>query len=772
MKLYRKLVALCLTAALAAGMAITASASASITVSVNGTVCDVSAYVNSDDRTMVPVEIADSLGLTYTVSGSSVTFTGNGVSQTYTVGTAVGDTAPALVDGKIYVPFYHLAQVFGYAVTWDGSSNMAGATSLGITAISLDQYDIASIKTSKEPNRLALTGYFSKEITYTYNGQEQTRSAKLYIAPGAPIATYTTAIAIPDGVNTWDFLQKSGWIDYANESQEALFILEPGQDGWGEYDAEYSYIDAAMTWLITPQVNNTAITSNYGIFYVVGYGQQSSALEAWCASHPLRTIAQAYVNTSGAPTQKLNEIGKTAALEVGRTNMVIEEDIKMTYSDITIPTWYAVSNTASVASLEYWKNANDVLENPVVSGNSTIYYQKQDSERWMTTLWNKIFASDPDTYGPYGLSQVVVNSYTGPVDYVSYTNEIIQFLTQYLSYDTSTEYNKQLSVRADWDKLGVQTVVTEVNAVKGNTKREYIIYAPDGYDQPYGDNGAPLVLVEAGAGTTDKNFFNASQWWQVAQKNNFVVVFLCEDNNSPTTVTYKDFDIFMDKVVEEVTAAYHIDTSRIYLSGHSAGSAATQSVGILYPQEYAALATTSAIPNMNDVPSAFGGMFGGAARDYSGPSNEKVPVFFMYGEGDRPELHDGIWHSNHTDSEYYSEIDTTIEDLTKYHLNCWGLSMGEEGTTTCDEYNYESTIPQDAQHGYESWIWSTDIDDTSVPVYCVSRMQNIGHTNSNTQFDLLWDFLEHYRVDENGTRYYSASAFEEDDSVVIAEVNP
>ena len=80
MKLYRKLVALCLTAALAAGMAITASASASITVSVNGTVCDVSAYVNSDDRTMVPVEIADSLGLTYTVSGSSVTFTGNGVS--------------------------------------------------------------------------------------------------------------------------------------------------------------------------------------------------------------------------------------------------------------------------------------------------------------------------------------------------------------------------------------------------------------------------------------------------------------------------------------------------------------------------------------------------------------------------------------------------------------------------------------------------------------------------------------------------------------------
>ena len=35
----------------------------------------------------------------------------------------------------------------------------------------------------------------------------------------------------------------------------------------------------------------------------------------------------------------------------------------------------------------------------------------------------------------------------------------------------------------------------------------------------------------------------------------------------------------------------------------------------------------------------------------------------------------------------------------------------------------------------------------------------------------MWDFLEHYRVDTNDdgtvTRYYSASAFAEDDAVVI-----
>ena len=33
--------------------------------------------------------------------------------------------------------------------------------------------------------------------------------------------------------------------------------------------------------------------------------------------------------------------------------------------------------------------------------------------------------------------------------------------------------------------------------------------------------------------------------------------------------------------------------------------------------------------------------------------------------------------------------------------------------------------------------------------------------------NLLWDYMEHFRLDENGKRWYSASAFEEDDAVLI-----
>ena len=45
----------------------------------------------------------------HSVQGNSVTFTAGGISQTYTVGEAAGDTVPAMVNGTIYVPFYHLA---------------------------------------------------------------------------------------------------------------------------------------------------------------------------------------------------------------------------------------------------------------------------------------------------------------------------------------------------------------------------------------------------------------------------------------------------------------------------------------------------------------------------------------------------------------------------------------------------------------------------------------------------------------------------------------
>ena len=162
MKLYRKLAALGLAAAMAVGMAVTASAASPVTVTVNGADVTASAYINDDWRTMVSTDIADDLGLTSTVSGSSVTFTDGTTSQTYTVDTAVGGTAPELTDGVIYVPFAHLAQAFGYTVAWNAATGVASAQE---AAAALTVADIASIQAFTDETIYG-TGVVEVVVTY------------------------------------------------------------------------------------------------------------------------------------------------------------------------------------------------------------------------------------------------------------------------------------------------------------------------------------------------------------------------------------------------------------------------------------------------------------------------------------------------------------------------------------------------------------------------------------------------------------------------------
>ena len=123
--------------------------------------------------------------------------------------------------------------------------------------------------------QLPLTGWFTKNIDV-----EGDRQVTVYISKEASIRSYFTVIAVPNGVDTQQFLEDEGWIDLMDQKGEGLFVLEPGAEGWGSAAEEKAYMDAAIAFLKSGNnIHKQNVFSTFGEFYLAGYGKGAAALE-------------------------------------------------------------------------------------------------------------------------------------------------------------------------------------------------------------------------------------------------------------------------------------------------------------------------------------------------------------------------------------------------------------------------------------------------------------------------------------------------------------
>lgn len=570
-------------------------------------------------------------------------------------------------------------------------------------------------------NKLPMTGYFKK--SFSVNGQ--VRSAGIYISPEAPIRSYFTVIAVPDGVSTEEFLMESGWIDLANEKEEGLFILEPGRGGWGDFYSELDYVKAAMDFYMT---NN--YFSIFGEHYLVGYGNGAPVLEAWAAANPLKVISQVYIDSKGLEADYFEQF-KT--MEFGGKNanyveITFPEDFKkVTYDEVVLPTWYINPDKDSIVhSLNYWKHANDCVAEAVEDETfGEVYKQKKDSMRWMTNY-----------SGPISKVAVLDNQ----VDYLDrkLTYDIDKFLTYYTRYENAVAYGNQLVERADYDKLGIEVHTMMVNG----QIREYMIYVPDSAREIWGD-AAPVLWVWAGNTQTDKVFLDATQWWKPAQEKGFILVIPCEQYSaSPISVSHKDVDIFYKQLKEVLIRDYGVDPTRFYSTGQSAGSMVTQSFAAAFPEEFAAVASTSAV----SVPSAEGTVRidGLGGKEYP-VKNEMIPNYLIYGAGDLMMIEGDLWDDKINDLDKWAE----------YHLSASGFTL--------DDVDDVNGVVSGWYDRYRTWTWSRKIGDKEVPLFKVTKNLYRSHNCIYEEMPILLDFLEHYscEVDENGNviRWYSQSGF-------------
>ena len=619
--------------------------------------------------------------------------------------------------------------------------------------------------------QLPLTGWFTKNIDV-----EGDRQVTVYISEEASIRSYFTVIAVPNGVDTQQFLEDEGWIDLMDQKGEGLFVLEPGAEGWGSAAEEKAYMDAAIAFLKSGR-NEAGINvfSTFGEFYLAGYGEGAAPLEAWAAENPIFVISQAFVNAASAGKAVLEEAGSalydgsnTSGYDAGfKTDAEFQAVLKecgmeqIARKDVPVPTWFA--GTSSADSVDYWKEANDCVSNADGEG---VYRQDKDSDAIQTAFANaQLPASER-----YGISQVKVSSETPSAA------EIYAFLSVYTRYDNTFAYSNALTYRLDYTSArvaaqqaakagqvqktlsdGTQILAQEDVAIDGHgtvqvgviafsdnsgdglwDPREYIAYVPDGFE----GKELPVLVLYPGNSQTDSIFMDSTLWWQVADKEGIVLAFVCETYSaSPSSVSHADSDKFYNSLMavleETIDGTYaDLDFTRIYGSGQSAGSMATQGFVRTNPEFYAAAASTSglAVPDgTSQLPEGAGGA---------------MPDFVITGQSDLDNLMPDLWGS-----EMANEWITYLFDVN---------NMPDAQIGTADD---EHEFINDRTKVY---TWE---NSDGVPMVKYGYTLLRAHNCSPYEMPILWDFMEHFSFEkaEDGTitRYYSASAFERDDAVTL-----
>ncbi|MCX8013685.1 MAG: hypothetical protein N3A02_05290 [Rectinema sp.] len=546
-------------------------------------------------------------------------------------------------------------------------------------------------------NRLPMTGYFMK--SFDVSGVR--RTARIYLAPETPIRAYYTVIAVPDGVDTDEFILKSGWKAIADMNTEGLFILEPGPGGWMSPEKELAYLNAAIGFY-----RSNDYFSIFGEHYLVGYGKGGSALEAWAASNPLQVCSQVYVETSSPGSSFYAQFAtkRFDGLSSGYKKIEIPEHLKVAYNEIPVPTWFINSDLSSIAEgIRYWKSANDCSDSENFTKKnylfgSTVFPQSRNSDAWQT-----------DYSGPISKLAVLernVNPWS-----IQVTKTIYGFLTEFVRYDVTSAYGNQLGLRVPAGTLHTMMVNGFI--------REFMVYVPDSARKLW-PNGAPVLIVFPGDSQTDLVFWPATQWWKVADREGIILAFLCEQySRKSTVVSHKDNEFFVPQLIEYLKSNYNIDESRFYATGQSAGSVAAQGFGMTNPEYFAAIASTSGVGSFN-------------ADDWQrllkAAKGKPVPTYAIIGEGDIEGMTGTPWDTT------YNQLDQWLE----YYAKANGIATLGDPSRARQNGRFITAEWKNAQ-GFPMVRWT-------MTMYRA-------HNCIPAEMPMLWDFLKHWSF-KDGVRYY------------------
>lgn len=403
------------------------------------------------------------------------------------------------------------------------------------------------------------------------------RTYKIYVPEGCRRDASCYYIAVPNKVDTVEFLVETGWIDIANRDKVVLSIFEPENERWGSIEEEDEYFTMAFSMFSgTEYVYHDIFNWRW-----IGYGEGGEMMQRYIMKNPLTAAAAVFVDAS-------NTISAAELKEIGQERYTVQGTrLDITKGETPVPVWiFNESNDASQAVVDYWLKANDCdLETAVIAtGSSVITNQKPFS--------NSIFTYDQKV-------GTVVNTKRS-VDFYDKENteSMYKWLGRYARSGTGSPYSNSLTRSVSDD-----TFIRE-DAVVDGWHREWFIYVPSDYEY---EQELPLVIFYHGTGQSGLLAQRQGDWWKVAEEKKFIAV--CpsaslENVRAAGKIPQMSWNVegygnaddisFTKFLINHMAADYNIDRGRVYVTGQSNGGRMSIYAGLALPNDVTAVASAGA----------------------------------------------------------------------------------------------------------------------------------------------------------------------------------
>lgn len=261
-----------------------------------------------------------------------------------------------------------------------------------------------------------------------------------------------------------------------------------------------------------------------------------------------------------------------------------------------------------------------------------------------------------------------------------------------------------------------------------NRSRGYLLHVPPSYD---GSRSMPLLVALHGVNTTPGRFEAVTGMSRKADEEGFMVVYPQGSGRwflrgwlavhcCPLSAEGLSDTDFLITLIDELSASYRIDKSRVFIMGFSNGAMMAHKLGALYPEKFAGIIAVS-------------GTIGGRATP--GHPFEIVPkpvmpvgVMIMHGMADdRVAYFGGV-----ADDAKFDRFDVSADDSALY----WAYNNG------CAHGPYVESIDSGA---VVKKTFTGCKDDSEVVLY---GFEGLDHRwpkfKSINVSDVIWDFMSRH----------------------------